>query len=88
MGVLSSHFTEPEAKAQGNVRSHTARVAGGSRTQTQASDWFQDIIMKRRALGYTLDVKEKKNPESSTTLDWVAGKMAMSVVLLNISVAS
>lgn len=32
--------------------------------------------------------RKGKKPESPTSLDWVAGKMVMSVVLLNISVAS
>lgn len=70
---------------QRNVWSHTTRIVGEARIQTQAPDWFFDT--KRGELGYVLHVKVKTNKQNpQLSLDLVSGEMVMSV-LLNISVA-
>ena len=79
------HPTEQKTVTQRNVWSHTTRIVGEARIQTQAPDWFFDT--KRGELGYVLHVKVKTNKQNpQLSLDLVSGEMVMSV-LLNISVA-
>lgn len=79
------HPTEQKTATQRNVWSHTTRIVGEARIQTQAPDWFFDT--KRGELGYVLHVKVKTNKQNpQLSLDLGSGEMVMSV-LLNISVA-
>ena len=56
------HPTEQKTATQRNVWSHTTRIVGEARIQTQAPDWFFDT--KRGELGYVLHVKVKTNKQT------------------------